>query len=414
MAAKFRNYCMELMSICVQLGWYGGRTMPVLLVDVPGEGKTQGVEVMGAILGKEAIRRKLTKKFHVATTTLPQTAPEDIAGIPAHNKELNCLERMPLKDIRDLIDAAYGIWFGDEASSCPQQVGAATMTLVQDGRAGDATLPNTVGRIIAANPVWCAAAGRDWAAPEINRVCEIQWELPLADWLDFERGGPGMGAHVRFLEPDWEQRFRPVAATIVTAFVAENAALSNTMKGHQPTTTEANCHKPWASKRQWSNVIRLLAACLSLGEEPSSKLCMMALEGCLGEGVAKAFMAYLREFDLAEPEDVLAAAMREGATPESIRASIPNHIWARPDKLRLQLDSVAIAAQQEREDRPARWTGAMRVLEPVLEEKPDNAMSAAKLLTDRKPPGVAVPDVAIKLFKAREKSGLSRGSGQRK
>ncbi len=407
MAAK-RNYCMELMSVCVQMGWYGGRTVPVLLEDVPGEGKTQGVEIAGRILGEYVLKHKLSKGWHVETTTLPQTAPEDIAGIPAQGD--GCLERLPLKGIRKLIEAGFGIWFGDEATSCPQQVGAATMTLIQDGRAGDVVLPHAVGRVIACNPPTCAAAGREFSAPEINRVCRIPWELPLADFLDYLRGGPGLGAHIRFLPADWEKRFSPQANIIVASFLEKNPALRNTMRGPAPTTNESNQSQPWASSRQWENVSRLLAACFSLGEEPSSKLCHMVLEGCLGEGVAKAFMAYLREFDLAEPEAILAAAMKEGATPDSIRASIPDHIWARPDKLRLQLEAVAFAAQQERDDRPKRWTAAMDVLTPVLDTKPDNAMSAAKLLTDRKPAGVAVPEVALKLFKAREKAGMSRGS----
>jgi hypothetical protein len=413
MAAKKRNYEMELLSLGPQMGWYGGRTVPMLLEAVPGCGKTRAVEILGAALAAHLKKEGISKTFYTATFVLPQTMPESLEGIPSPNMDLMALERLPLKDIRLLVEAKYGIWFGDEATSCPQQTGAATMTLIQDGRAGDTTLPHEVGRVIACNPPDCAAAGRDFSPPEINRVCKIKWKLPMSDFLDYMRGGPGLGAHVRYLSPTWEEDHRANANVIVASFLEKHHKLINTMESGG--TTAANASEPWASQRQWENVSRLLAAIFSLGEEPSSQLCYLALEGCLGEGTAKAFMAYLREFDLPEPGDIVKAAMKEGATPQSIAASIPQHVWARPDKLRLCLESVAVYVQQAPDaKRPDYWTAAFKVIEPVLDVKPDNAMSAAKLLTDRKPAGVQVPAVALKLFKAREKAGMSRGSRKKK
>lgn len=411
-----RNHNMELLSICLQMGWYGGRTMPVLLEGVPGTAKTQVIKQLGREFADYLAKNEVSDTFYTETVVIPQTMPETIEGIPSPDLESHSLVRLPLSGIRKLKQAGYGIWAGDEVTSGSQQTGAACMTLVQDGKAGDEVLPHTVGRVMMCNPEWCAAAGRELAPPEINRVCRIEWKLPNEDFLDFLAGGPGLMTHVRYLPQDWEDLGMNRARTLVRAYLKTNPKVINTMESGE--TTEAQASKPWASQRQWWNVTRLLAAIFALGEEPSSELAYLAVCGTVGEGVADQFVGWLREMDLPDPEKILSEAMKdkEGETRDDkiarIRKEIPDSVWRRADKLRLCLDSVAIAAQQDREDRADRWQAAWLVVEPVLDKKPDNAMSASQLLAERKPAGASIPEVAVKLWKAREKAGLMRSKAR--
>lgn len=413
---RTRNLAVEAMSICMQTGWYGGRNIPVGLEAVPGCGKTQITEQVAEKLGAVAIERGLCENFAFSLFVGPQTMPESIEGIPAPDMDAKALSRLPLIGVRKLIDAGYGVCAFDELTSTLQATGAAMMTAIQDGRYGDVVMPHTVARVCMWNPPTCAAAGRDFSAPEINRICRIEWQLPLGDFLDHLAGGEGAVAHIRVLDEDWEEKGTPRAATLVRAYLQTNQAAANTMQSGK--TTEAQASMPWASQRSWANVVRLLAAVISLGEEPNSDLAYILVKGMIGEGEADSFIGFLREMDLPDPEDILAEALKDvkGETDEErikrIGAAIPKAVWDRPDKMRICLDSVAIAAQQT--DHPEwteRWNAAWRALEPVLDSKPDHALSATRILIRNKPPEASAPDAAMKAWYARQEAGLGMRRG---
>lgn len=412
--SKHRNINVELLSICLQMGWHGGKTIPVLLEGVPGTAKTQVVKQIGAQLLPALQAQGLSDVYEVQTFVLPQTMPETIEGIPSPNLERMALERLPLIGIRKLMEAKYGIWFGDEITSATQQTGAATMTLVQDGQAGDEVLPDTVGRVMCCNPPECAAAGRDFTPPEINRVLRLDWKLPHEDFIDFLKGGPGLMSHVRILPANWEEENIAHARTLVSAYLERNLGNINMLDSNQVTTEQAS--KPWASQRQWWNLTRILAAVFSLGETAASDLAYVAAQGTVSDGIADHFMGFLREMDLPNPEDVIKAAFKVQANSKlneeqrvkAYAAILPKSVADRPDKLRIALESVAIAAQsKDREDYVERWQVAWEIFGPWLEKKPDNVLSAARILGDRKPQGAAYPSQLRQVLETLRVSGLS-------
>jgi len=410
-----RNYPMMLLSIGMQMSWYGGKRIPMLLEAPPGCGKTRAVNIIGALFDEHMKKTGLAEAYCTETFVLPQTMPESIEGIPSPRDDIKALIRYPLIGIRNLHQAKFGTFFGDEITSAPQQTGASVMTLIQDGIAGDTRLSETIAMVLACNPSDCAAAGRDLSPPEINRMCRIVWSLPLDDFLDFMEGGLGLGNHVLYLKPDWEKKWSAVARTLVVNFLKQNPKLQNqlSVSAHELKITEAAASEPWASERQWFNCMRMIAAILSTGEATNSKLIMLAVEGMLGEGVSKAFMAFLRDYNLPDPEMVIAEALKKNGKPLSM---IPKEVMDRPDQLRLCLDSIAIAAQRaEEEDRAKRWEVVFdHVVHPIIEKKPDIAMSAARILAKDKPPGAKMPAAAADLFLARQKAGMARAGSVKK
>lgn len=403
-----RNIAAEALSVCMQTGFYGGRNIPVLLSAVPGCGKTSVVKQMAARIAENLKVLGVTDTFAVETFVLPQTMPETIEGVPSPDLDLKALERLPLIGIRNLVDSGFGVAFLDEITSSSQQTGAACMTLIQDGVAGDTRLPHTIARVAACNPSWCAAAGREFTAPEINRMVLIDWELKRSDFIDYLRGGEGAVAHIRMLSPDWERRGIARARTLVSAYLDRNPNDCNTMQSKL--TDKRSASQPWASERSWENVMRLLAAVFSLGEEPASDLAYILIKGSVGEGIADKFIGWLREQDLPDPEVIIQLAMSAPAEKleQVLEENISKSVRERPDKFRLCLESIAIAAQDR--DHPQyreRWEAAWAIVTPVLSTKPDNALAAAKLLSRPIPKGAPIPSGAVALMTVLRETGLA-------
>jgi hypothetical protein len=167
--------------------------------------------------------------------------------------------------------------------------------------------------------------------------------------------------------------------------------------GKAAITVEAASEAPWASERSWENMARLVGACMSLGEPIDSELCILAMDGCIGQACGIAFREWVREMDLPDPETVLADPKKP--LPESVRA---------PHKMMAFLESVAIAACKDHPDKVSRWQiAANDILAPVLETKPDQAFTAWEILVPNRPEGAPVPAVAQRVFH------LRRGSGTR-
>jgi len=410
---------MKLLSLATQMGWYkkpswsfGGGRLPVLLEGVPGCGKTQAIKrVLGPALQKRLdqvskdpelakyLAHEYLGKFAVGTLVVPQTSPETIEGIPVPDFTAKELSRYPLDTIKAAAESVYGILFFDEVTSGQEATGASIMTTVQDGIAGSTTLPDTVAIHLACNPPDQAAAGRDLSLPEINRVMKLSWEMPPAAFLDFLNGGKGLAAEVAMLPPDWEDKHLIKASTLISNFLRVHPRLQNTV--------QSGVHKgdgPWASERSWTNAIRMLAACFSLGELASSSLFYNAAKGMVG-GTADSLSEWLKEMDIPDPELLLAEAMRKGGDPMHLIPETVN----RPDKRKVMLESVARCAIRDHKDKLKRWEAAWEIVGPFLDTNPDEAQEALNVLNSDVPPGARVPEAASKLWKIRRAAGIIPG-----
>lgn len=390
---------MKLLSILAQTGLHKytvngeerqSRNIPGVLVGYPGLGKTQVLSGLG-----EDLAEKLQRDFPAEVFCAPQHMPEEVGGIPVPFYEAEEVRCLPMRIGKDLLKAGAGLFVIDEYSSADQAMGSACMTLLQDGRLGDLTLPPAVARFAAMNPPECAANGRALTAPESNRFCWIQWRLSFNDWKNYMMGGPGTLSGGVLLPVNWETKFGMKNRGVITAFLQRHLDLfdvSKTMpKPH-------DCNRPWPSPRSWENTSRLLAACESLGESPMSDLADLAVRGCVGDGAADSFIGWYKDMDIPDPEKLLNNV-----------ADAQEHIPVRPDKRQVALESVATAACQDHQSIVARWENAWRIISPTLTSQPDNALYAAKILAMgvSKVPGAEFPPEVLIVKDLLQKIGLT-------
>lgn len=398
-----RNYNAELVSIAAQMGWEGGRAQPILLVGVPGTGKTQFIDGLAHELENILRHSKKiddTDSFEYETYAIPQLGPDSLEGMGVPNKEHTVLNYLPRAALKAVNDAKFGLIFGDELSSGSAETGASFMAFSQDGRAGDLKVHNRVARIFAMNPPECAAKGRRLSPPEANRFLFIpNWHIPKDDFVDWLRGGKGVLAHVRTLPVGWEAQHGSRTRNLLASFIDIHPQYMNELDNvnnntysqvnpQQPLTAQ-QASNPWTSQRSLTNGFRLMAACLSVGEEITSKLCQLALEGTVGQRISDDFFNWVKALDLPDPEALMTAG------GEAAQSLLPQ----RSDRRKLALEQVAGAAIRtqgfpgiDAEDSAAilaerirRWNIGWDIVGPVLHDRRDDAYSAARILITNMP-----------------------------
>lgn len=409
-----RNLNAELASIAMQVSFQGGRPQPTLIVGVPGTGKTQFIEGLSNELEKMLRQRgklREDESFETLTFTIPQTSPDGLEGMGCPNKDMNELNYLPRAALRRVNAAKFGLVFGDELSSGSDETGASFMAFAQDGRAGDLTVHNRVCRIFAMNPAECAAAGRELTPPEANRFLFIKdWTIPVDDFIDYLRGGPGMLSHVRVLPDGWEADYGSRTKSMLASFLDTHRHMINELDVSNSlftTATKAKSIDPsdargaWTSQRSLINGFRMLAACMSLGESMDSQLCRLALEGCVGKNFSDEFFSWVESVDLPDPEVFLKDP-----------AGTANLLPERSDRRKLVLEQIATAAirksfsdltdQNETNDRvAARWEAAWNVIGPAFEKRRDDAYGACVILQKNTPQnflGKQITNVYVKMF----------------
>lgn len=395
---------MKLLSMLVQTGLYKkkdrhgkliqGRNIPGMLVGRPGIGKTQIVTALGEEIGKKLCKKE-GDKYPVEIFVAPQRMPEEVGGIPVPFYEQEEVKCLPMSIGKKLLAAGQGIFAVDEYSSASQAMGGACMTAIQDGRLGDLQMPSSVARLAMMNPADCAANGRLLTAPESNRFCWINWEVTLADWVDYMQGGRGTLSDGVILPETWELDFGMQATGTIVSYLNKHPAVFDVAKT-MPKAHDAS--KPWTSPRSLENAARLLAACQSVGENPASDLASLALRGVLGEGQADSFLQWYVEMDLPDPEELLA----------DWKSAITQLDGMRPDKLQVAMESLATTACIDHKSIEKRWETAWKIVGPTLQTAPDNALYAAKILANslQKVPGAETPKEAALVGLLLKKSGV--------
>jgi hypothetical protein len=434
--SNYVNNHMRLSYMAAQAGWYkrpanwpyGGEAIPVAWCGVPGAAKSQGARVIARSLAVHLERQRKDKYareflkfpdaegFYTGIMSLPQTSPHTIEGIPIYNKDKDAVIRKPISHIREVQHTKYGLILADEILSAPQTVGGAFMTFIQDGLAGDEYVDTTCARFTAYNPPDIATAGREWTAAEINRWLVMEWTLARQDSRDFITGGNGLANHETFLPPDWEKHV-PRAAEIVAKYWDTHPEHINLMESARTIPdfpVDVTGTEPWASERSWTNFIRMYAACLSVDPDPVNEMVSLCVEGFLGRHIQEEVLVHLRNMVLPDPEEILAEGMKPKNSRNVFNAIGPA-VMSRPDRLTWCLNSVSKAAQNS--DHPQwkeRWYGAWNVVEPIMEDRLDQAQEAAQILCNNMPPGASsnIPDAAQQMLAARRAAGVVNNSGK--
>lgn len=373
----------KLLSVLMQMGLPNSgadvqEAVPFALIGPPGIAKTAGVTEIA-----NAIAVNLGQRFPVETLALPQAMPEHIGGCPVPNWDDKVMELFVLRVGAALKRANQGVLFLDEATSCPVTVGAAAQTALQNGKLGDFILPPSVARGVAMNDPSTATAGRPLSSAESNRFCWIQWELSVDAWSDYMLPDPNNASHgvasdVVILPDNWEARYYPQTAFLVTQYCKANR--SDFMREPPPHDST----RPWPSPRSWRNLSRILAAGMSTGERLTGEVCSAAISGCVGDDVAQKFLDYVRNLDIPDPEEVL-------KDPENFK--LPK----RDDKLVAAINSVVTAAcdpSYTGQDFLDRWRAGVTVCER-FEKKKDVLLTASSLILNYWPAGEPKPKMAL-------------------
>ena len=237
--------------------------------------------------------------------------------------------------------ASGGVIFLDELTTAPPAVQAALLRAVVDRAFGDLELdPARVTLVAAANPADEAAGGWDLAAPLANRFAHYPYPL---------RAGRVGGGLPRLLGPAAGPALRGAGAAggALGAGAGAGGGLRPGPAGllHQLPADEARRGQAWPSPRSWDFLSRLLASATQAGGAPADALPLLG--GCVGDGPAVEFAAWVRGLDLPDPEDLL-------ADPESYRHP------ARGDQAYAVLAAVCQAAIGRLT--PERWQAAWRIL----------------------------------------------------
>lgn len=323
---------------------------------------------------------KLTKNgeawgYHVETVVGGIREASDFMGLPLEiNGEVHYA---PLQWARNLIhsqerfDKPRGLLFLDELTTAAPSVQKAMLRIAQERFVGDHKLPDTVAIVAAANPPEVAVDGWDLEAPVANRFMHLDWKLDLHDWAE------GVATHFEFQKIDSLESMtvNSTPTDFIRVSSAINAFLMNHAKLFHALPTDPHlAGKGWPSPRSWENAMKVLSYLADDDEDAK----LIVLKGCVGEGAAVEYFAWLAAADLHDPVAVMADP------------SIVDWKTERPD--RLFALTTAVTALAVSDAIPDAWTKAITVLTACAKGgKPDVATPGARTLLNRIPKGKTVP-----------------------
>lgn len=308
----------------------------ILIMGVPGTGKTQTVNQVARELGPDV-------EFHTLIGSLSD--PTDINGFPVQGGEVQDARghtiptvRFAPRDFLVRLKDKGGLLFLDELTSSSPSTLAALLRSAQDLVFGEFALdPTKVALVAAANPPDIAVNGNELGGPTINRYVEVQfptgpeatkewceelpynWGSPLDD-LVFH--GHRIPKSVRIQTRSWVANFIKRKPDNWLNFPKDEDARS----------------RPWPSPRSWTNSADLIAAVVADGLKPEEALPLVM--GAVGDGPATELAVMLQYADLPDPEEILLDPEKykpsgkpdvDGAAMDSVLACV----IARPTNARL-------------------------------------------------------------------------------
>ncbi|GAB2732788.1 MoxR family ATPase [Nocardioides pakistanensis] len=329
---------------------------PVLWWGQPGEGKSAKIESHGAKWGR--LVKTVVGSVREASDYLGLPIEDDgrvVYSPPAWAVELNA--------------ADAGLLFLDELTTAAPSVQKAMLRILQERYTGDYRLADSVAIVAAANPPECAADGWDLPAPVANRLMHLDWQFDLDEW--FEGLGTGFeNLAVHSLDDmlgNGDDNDHARTYGLITGFLRTRPDLVKPGAPKDP--TEAGM--AWPSPRSWTNAINVLAHLDPSDEEAA----ILVVKGCVGEGAAKEFFAWVATADLHDPAEVM-------KNPNIVK-------WSkeRPDRL-FALTYAITALALNRGDAKS-WEQAMRALTVCGQNaRPDVALPGVKTLMEKMPKDV--------------------------
>lgn len=301
----------------------GHRGIPALLWGAPGAGKSSFIE---SLARDDCPVMTLIASIH---------APTDFSGLPVH--ENGAVRFAPPGWTFAFDEVQQGILFLDELTTAPPSVQAALLRVILERKVGFKSLPHGVRVVSAANPPDMAAGGWELSPPLRNRFVHLQWELAGRDYVDALEDG--------FARPELPAIDPQAHAARVALWRIKIAAMLR-RSPHLTRTEPSEEDYAFASPRTWDFAIHLMASCDLLHKQERDPVFVHMLEGCVGRGAATAFLEFMRNLHLPDPEKVL------DGEPVDVKKF-------REDELYVLFSSLAAALLQRKEERRARFVDAM-------------------------------------------------------
>ena len=350
--------------------------VPVLIWGPPGVGKSAAI-----------LHWATTRTLPCWTVIASLRDPSDFGGLPVIQRleeplSLNgcTVPSVSFAPPRFAVEAAIhgGVIFLDELTTAPPAVQAALLRAVLDAAFGDLQLPrDRVAIVAAANPPEVAAGGWDLAAPLANRFLHLQFSPKAEDWVTHFPDYWGFPPELSYQGQTVDETRWARARTVVAAFIRARPVLLL-----QVPLEDGRRGGAWPSPRTWDFASRILACTSASVSDLSDALPLLA--GCVGDGPALELVAWLRDLDLPDPEELL-------THPESYRH--PN----RSDQAYAVLDAVVRAALER--TTPERWLAAWRVLATAASAGgADVAAAAARRLALARRGDLPLPKRELALF----------------
>ena len=318
--------------------------VPAILWGSPGTGKTSRVAAYARATGSHYERWLLSRCE--AIDLRPRTT--DAKG--------SIIVSEPPERAR-AVAAAKAVLFFDELNRAPRETETAGLDLIDSS-------PEHVAVVVACNPPSRGQSARSLDAATANRFCHFDVVADHEAWARAQLAGwPAVDADFPAPSPDALAQTTGRARALVSAFVRS-----------QPGDLDACPDNPvaagraWPSPRSWDLGTRLYAMALALGLNLDDAHALLA--GCLGNGVALKFLAYVRDADLPDPEALLGAP----------KTYVPPQ--GRVDRTVAALSAV-VGALQSKPLTADRWGAAWVLVKIVVEaDQADAGMVAADLLLE--------------------------------
>ena len=269
--------------------------VPTLIWGPPGVGKSAAIRHWAA-----------ARNLPCWTVIASLREPADFGGLPVVSRsgagaDIDGIPAVSFAPPRFAVEAARrgGVIFLDELTTAPPAVQAALLRAVLELAFGDLELdPDRVTVVAAANPPAEAAGGWDLAAPLANRFVHHPYALNPTAWVDSFPTYWGASPELTFAglsvdAPAWQR-----ARLQVAAFIRSRPNLLLNLPKEASRQGRA-----WPSPRSWDFASRLLARVVALGDAPAESLPLIS--GCVGDGPASEFLAWVAAANLPDPEVLL-------------------------------------------------------------------------------------------------------------
>jgi len=269
--------------------------VPTLLWGMPGTTKTAVIEAIGRAWG-----------YSVESLSGANREPSDFMGFPIEQDGVTSYS--DLGWAKRLDDSDRGLAFFDELTTCAPSVQKVMLRIFQERIVGELPLGDHVVIVGAANPTEVAVDGWDLPAPVANRLMHLDWFLDTESWLenfvtDFKFVEyPSMDSMLNDGSPTEKLK----AKSTVVAFLKTRPDMLMDF----PTNPVAS-GRGWPSPRSWTNA----AAVISELHPYDTEAILLAVTGCVGDGAATEFVAWLIA------SDIVSSAGRSDTTKTSFALS---------------------------------------------------------------------------------------------